>query len=568
MAQGNQDTLREGVKRCSISDIPTEADTLGFEPYVSGIAEFLLDAETKGPLTLSIEGEWGCGKSSFMLQLTKALERKGAWTVSFNAWRHDKEDTLWASFALDFIRSLSGKLSFLHRHLARVTLWLRRYDWEQGWPHTALFVLACIIILVPALMIVRVGALQTLIRIAGDNKLELKHFLMTTGAVAYPIAAIYVVRKLQSLLVNPFSINLRQFAAKPDYGKHAAFIEEFHHDFLHIVDNYAGGRKVFVFIDDLDRCDIYKGADLIQGINLMISETSKLFFIIGMDREKIAAGLAVKYEKLLPYINVSLTAASSDSNPAKGLEFGYNFIEKFIQIPFAIPQPTPDDIRKFVDATRKERKPGGDSPSYTMQKIEIEIGNDSRTVQEIILMVAPTLDNNPRRIKQFINLFRIRAYIGSQTGLFVEPESGSEYSGMTLEKLGKFVALVMQWPRILVDLGDDPELLANLQRHVWGLPLKEKIPDYWTGKEGLIRLLKAGFTNGAEQEPPWDEKEKYSLENIDITKLTSVSPRLTVPERGTVIGGEATVSFEGAPGEKEETAEINTSFKERGNRKK
>jgi len=50
-----------------------------------------------------------------------------------------------------------------------------------------------------------------------------------------------------------------------------------------------------VFIDDLDRCEVPKAADLMQAINLMIGDGSPLFFIIGLDRGKVAASIAFKY---------------------------------------------------------------------------------------------------------------------------------------------------------------------------------------------------------------------------------------------------------------------------------
>ena len=59
----------ESVRNTSVGDQAANVDALGFEPYVIAIAEFLVNPETKPPLTLSIEGEWGSGKSSFMKQL-------------------------------------------------------------------------------------------------------------------------------------------------------------------------------------------------------------------------------------------------------------------------------------------------------------------------------------------------------------------------------------------------------------------------------------------------------------------------------------------------------------------
>jgi hypothetical protein len=90
---------------------------VGFKPYVQALAEFLTNPEIQPPLTLSIEGEWGSGKSSFMQQLAEEVERRtrgqdnqrfkefvfGRPTrvMWFNAWRHDKVDSLlWVCYSL------------------------------------------------------------------------------------------------------------------------------------------------------------------------------------------------------------------------------------------------------------------------------------------------------------------------------------------------------------------------------------------------------------------------------------------------------------------------------------
>ena len=70
------DSTAEPNKTVSLGDQPADKDTLGFAPYVIAIAEFLTHPETKAPLTLSIEGEWGSGKSSFMKQLEKQIIKK------------------------------------------------------------------------------------------------------------------------------------------------------------------------------------------------------------------------------------------------------------------------------------------------------------------------------------------------------------------------------------------------------------------------------------------------------------------------------------------------------------
>src|SRR5205807_5221539 len=73
----------------TVGDQPTTEDSLGFTPYVQAIAAFLTSPATQPPLTMSVEGEWGSGKSSFMLQLERAIRGPGkgaAFTQNLPTW--------------------------------------------------------------------------------------------------------------------------------------------------------------------------------------------------------------------------------------------------------------------------------------------------------------------------------------------------------------------------------------------------------------------------------------------------------------------------------------------------
>lgn len=103
----------------SIRDTASAIDQLGFTPYVEAVAAYLTNEGTVPPLTMSIEGEWGSGKSSFMLMLEAAIENhykqsgRQAKIVRFNAWRYDKDEALWAAFALLLTNSLAKQLRFV-----------------------------------------------------------------------------------------------------------------------------------------------------------------------------------------------------------------------------------------------------------------------------------------------------------------------------------------------------------------------------------------------------------------------------------------------------------------------
>lgn len=372
---------------------------------------------------------------------------------------------------------------------------------------------------------------------------------------------------------SPLEVDLKKHIQKPDYISRISFIEYFHRDFKKIISAYAGDKKVFVFIDDLDRCEVPKAADLMKAINLMISNEPQLIFVIGMDREKVAAGLAVKHERLLPYLNNQ----QSDSQYGNGLGYGYSFVEKFIQLPFVIPRPTRDAIIGLMDSLRpiikvkqplvkqpfwgkfklffdvqkyfnvpkeaqvimrhdnkishlRYRKTYDEKVRAIMKKkeerwemIKLSIKEDSEIVRNIVLMVAPIFDFNPRRIKQFINLFRLRAYIASDTGLFDIVGGGNKFHCLTLEQLGKFVAISMNRPSFIDHLGQNlglfKVLLGVLEKNIENE--SKYVQDLFKDKK-LMDLVYY-FPDDAKD----FEDTKYSLLYVDMKKLLEISPKVS-----------------------------------------
>ncbi|MCA1641530.1 MAG: KAP family NTPase [Acidobacteria bacterium] len=80
--------------RNAINDKPQDdvtQDTLGFRDYVFALREFIVSQDTTTPLTISINGQWGSGKSSMMRMLGRQLESPpppGLWRVKLGwLWR-------------------------------------------------------------------------------------------------------------------------------------------------------------------------------------------------------------------------------------------------------------------------------------------------------------------------------------------------------------------------------------------------------------------------------------------------------------------------------------------------
>jgi KAP-like P-loop domain-containing protein len=521
--------LNAELHAASLADLPSVDDRVGFAPYVQALQRFLTNEQTHGPLTISIEGEWGIGKSSFMKQLEAALRAHGGQDtveqpiiVWFNAWRHDRADELWASFALEFMQQVTRQLTCRQRYKGHTTLFYLRFKWGKGWPDVAR---AIIWIGIGGYLLA--GALQGL---AWINS-QVTRWIALGGIVAGAVGAVTrAVGWIAEKIGNPLKIDLKQHAKSPDYEQRTAFIEQFHQDFAKILKAYVGNRRVFVFVDDLDRCEIPKAAELMQALNLMLSNDNELFFVLGMDRRKVAAGIALKHSSLLPYLRAGeLEDAGRNTNLEwYGLLFGYEFIEKFIQVPFVIPQPTEDGVRDYIHSlSNADIQPSGPKVPPKVEErrdmFRLKVTHrDSEEILRIVERVAPALENNPRRLKLFLNLFRLRLLTAVETGLLDEGGglTVNERLGMnlgvgllpgqealTLEQLGTFVALSLRWPLLLAEAVNDPRLIERLEdTHV------TPVSDRWRSEPQLLEFLRGN--------------QEGRLGEVDIRRLLRALPQV------------------------------------------
>ena len=620
-----------------VSDQPTTKDSLGFTPYVIAIAEFLTSPDTKPPLTLSIEGEWGSGKSSFMKQLEAEIVRKSKeveekplkdienrmqnkrllkifpdfskipdffeWLfvksklklkqntqiIEFNAWRHDKAESLWAAFALSFLEKISTNHSLsdiLPNLLGNLKLFCHRFNWKEK-PFKAIQTLA-ITSLIGSIIVAIPFVLLNVVKTSGgfqewsedvvcllkeestkeesteDDGEDLKQsdqqtsnkcsenqfltlfirWLLIIGGTGGGVAGIGKLLATLRDLIGDSKMDLTQYLESPDYDKQVAFIEKFHDDFSKIVDAYVGkDEKIYVFIDDLDRCELGKSADLLQALNLMISSDPNIIFILGMDREKVAAGITFKQKDVLPYLD-SISGDNQGSEKEKyqlmkKLDYGFNFMEKFIQLTFSVPKPSEKTLdiflKKLSSVEEQETLTQDTSPTTTQKEFSIypliEKDLNQSDLENLVKMVAPFLDYNPRRLKQYINVLKLRIYI---TYYSIGVTFNERNSLMTIEQLGKFVAIPLKYPRLILHLEDDNELLGKLEKYAcsqssssnnshdsqnW-FPINnqrtenEKNVEHWVNKDSQLKNLLCYKAT----------EERYSLvKDKGIKKLLEVS---------------------------------------------
>lgn len=485
-----------------MGDRPSVADHLNFGPYVDALKAFLTQAEP--PLTVSVEGEWGAGKSSFMMQLERDLREEGHFTVYFNPWRYESEEAVWAAFMLTFIDQVKDDLSVLDKWYGHLRLVERR---SRGRRSRVLLGLGTAVLAT----VVGVFLLQVVSDLLDADVFGtvLGSLLSVSGVASVAglsVAGLFLwVRKN---VVGRAENELRTYLTDPEYEDRVSFIHHFHEEFDELLDAYIReGRPVYVFIDDLDRCEVPKAAELMQSINLMLSDDQRLVFLMGMDRQKVSASIAAKHKDLLEYLD-------TESDPEFGLDYGFRFIEKFVQIPFRIPRPAPENVEEFIGAitTDHRRADVGAVGRESIRAIrptsprtyhgetgvvERRVAGWSRArLHAVTGWVAPVLEYNPRQIKRFVNLFTLYALLAQEVDFLarvdgtddatapgggpdspereveatgpgeagtVESGAGGPTPTLTLEQIGKFVAMRLRW-RIVEELERNPTALATLSR--------------------------------------------------------------------------------------------------------
>jgi hypothetical protein len=556
--------LPDSIQVAAVCDSPTQEDLLGFKPYVDALARFLISPHTRLPLTISIEGPWGSGKSSFMQQLEAALARTSSprqppLVVRFNAWRHDKDEALWAAFATTCTDQLEAQRPWWRRKLGRLSL-----GWDRVKHAPLMTVLGwlglCLFIIFVALKTVSYASAHLPQFGSGlDEKKNLEVLLSCLGPLGAVVAIVTTaLGQVMKILGNPLKTNLKKYLQGRDYESSLAFIEIFHRDFKKTLRAFAGQARVFVFVDDLDRCDVPRAADLMQALSLLIAEDSQIVFILGMDREKVAAGIAHKFKDVIPYLH------RDDGRGTGGVEsqlrYGHEFLEKFLQIVFPLPLTSKDALDRFIEglahvALARPRRhwlveqvwqlrefvwgrqghpdrpappvpalPGsqrdGLQSTITEDKANSRVFRtlgfeaDSERIQRIVRTVAPFLDRNPRRIKQFLNLLRLRAYIALETGLL---DTVGGKPSISLEHIGKVAAISMRWPEFLEDWRKSPALVAALESKEEPSTADGK---RWAMESGLVALLRDHLGCSA---------DRAMLSAVPVEEVLKASPAVPRP---------------------------------------
>lgn len=383
-----------------INDLPTERDTLDFKPYVEALADACNTSET--PLTIGIFGTWGSGKTSLMQMIKKTLPKKHT-VVWFNAWKYDKEDSLWRALILNLLFAVRSKIKDNESTEALdylESMLYQSFDIEK----------------------------------TGGVKIDLLNLggIFTKGAVQLGLSFIpggtllnkfieEVQKNGANALTDEFTQSIHRERSKI-HIEQIRSLEKFEDKFKILIQSYIAPGRLVVFIDDLDRCLPEKAIEVLEAIKLFL-DIPNCVFVLGIDQGVISRGVEIRYKEF----------SQMRDEQSNNLIDGEKYLEKIIQLPFQIPPIEIQNLGDFVGDLVKEWP-----------------------APECADVFTKGLGENPRQVKRTINTFMMLWNLSKKRGLheIVKPI-----------RLAKVVAIQNAAPRLYDLIRKDHIILRDIETH-------------------------------------------------------------------------------------------------------
>jgi hypothetical protein len=394
LLQEYRDALTGQIGKNLLNDVAAESDQLGYDSYADAIRDFLTDAATPPPLSISIQAPWGAGKSSLMRQIrnkldprearekykfresanqrdrlklsdvlafldqkqgieTHEISSKGLWTVWFNAWKYDTSQQVWAGLVDSIVSQISARLRPIDRELFLLRLQLARIDdgivrrkiYDRvvtiWWAKARAWVLAGAVVIASVFGVHK--AAEPLIDPALIKLIAWSQLAPIVVLALYLVKSYFASRERTQ--AEPASFSLAEYLSVPDYTQTLGTIHHIHEDLIRVLSltpRHANEppAPIVIFIDDLDRCSPSKVASVVEGVSMFLaSEDYRCMFVIGMDPQMIAAALEEAHAKVREQL----------PRYERTVPLGWRFMDKFIQLPFTIPPSNADALKSYVN---------------------------------------------------------------------------------------------------------------------------------------------------------------------------------------------------------------------------
>ncbi len=449
----NDVTLREAPLRFTSSlnegDEARKADTLNLLPYAEAMRDFIHECES--PLSIGIQGEWGIGRTSLMNMLRGSgdeqqsglLDSRICKTISLDSWPY------------------------------------AQFDQHDNMPVACLYALTN-----------KLG--QALEEEPDIEPEELRTRLDVTNKLL-----ITVMRQIRELKQGTSETHRDDKPYIDISGQMLLFRSGFE-KLVSLWTQSGDGRRVVIFVDDLDRIRPSMAMELLEAIKNFI-DTPGCVFVMTLDYEVIQRGMLEK-------LGQDLQKTSSKA-----------FLDKMIQLPFVVPTTSYQLDEYIVNLLNKAGLPFMDKE-----------GCDAESQQFFLDITRFTVGRNPRGIKRVVNYMSLLERIHCHN-------AGRETTVGESKILFALVSMQIAWPELFQYFVRDPSVGSVTSLQSWdfleSLPearnLFERSPD----KELVKNAISAYFDTlfrllDVNDDGQVDARElKPVLEVMELAKMTNIESR-------------------------------------------
>jgi energy-coupling factor transporter ATP-binding protein EcfA2 len=267
-------------------DAPAAIPQFDFDRLATALHATLTRERAESAFVLGLHGPWGSGKTTLLEAIARRLP-ESAVVVRFNAWKYDTREALWRALILTVLDKLrdegqlgqveQDEITEMQRSLYERFSVSERGPLEVDW--TAAAAAGVQVAIGAAALHFGGGALLGLaagLRSFFGQKKDADGKAEDTAKQIERAATILQRKTIERTVQQVVSI------------------EQFLGDFRKIVGKLGAIRRVYVLIDDLDRCLPETALGIFEAIKLFL-DAPQCAYVIAVDRAVIRRGLELRY---------------------------------------------------------------------------------------------------------------------------------------------------------------------------------------------------------------------------------------------------------------------------------
>lgn len=457
------------------SDNETSTDLLQFQYLASAVVN-IVKTPALQPTTVGVFGDWGSGKSSLLKMVQSDLEGEvNIMCLTFSGWLfegYEDAKTALMGTILDAIQDrILEQQSGSEKAEELIQKLQKRVNWLQLASLAGRYV-------APALL--------------GHPHLSVAMAASDVGKELYSA----ISEKEKSKRLSPD--DLEKVVRKAPEGQEniRRNIRDFHKDFAELLTE-AKIEALVVFIDDLDRCLPDTIIETLEAIKLFLFVPGTVF-ILGADERLIQYAVRQRFPEL----------------PGTEAEVGRDYLEKLVQIPVRIPPLNNAESHSYMNLLFAQLRASEEEylaicshianfepTSFADVTFDVEqarefvkapdtlaeLEKDLDFTAQVVPILSPGLNGNPRRAKRFLNSLLLRLSLGESRKLRLQRQV-----------LAKLMLLEYLKPEFF-------RQLAALQASQAGRPIEIKEIEHALKTCGMSVPSEEGQTGLLEQAPAPDE---------------------------------------------------------------